>query len=179
MGLAHLWASLHLQDPNHSHCSPRQYVESALGWGESSRKSRDKGTVSETVIGWQALSPLFPTISALAVSSLALAPGYCYILGMFVPSLNQLTFMEHLPFVENLFVNSTIQTTNLLIKYLLFIHFLIHSFVLSSELPSQQVLNTDSLIHVINQQHSTYYLTTHLSIQPSSQPTNQPIFIEY
>lgn len=109
--------------------------------GESFRDGRHKGTISEAVSGGQPLSPLSPS-NVLAVASLALARGCCYILGIFVHSLNQPTFMEHLLFVENLFVNSAMQTANLLIKYLLFIHFLVHSFVLSSELTSQHVLNS-------------------------------------
>lgn len=88
--------------------------------------------------------------------------GYGYILGVFAHSCNQPTFMEHLLFVENLFVNSTMQAFNL-IKYLLVIHFLVHSFALSGELTRKYIWTTDSLLHIASQHFmgcpSIYQLT--------------------
>lgn len=144
VGGAHLQSSSHPQVPIAYTLQPQAICRNSCGvrgGGESFRNGRQKGTTSKAVGGGQSLSPFSPS-SALAVASLALAPGCCYVLGMFVHSFNQPTFMEHLLFVENLFVNSIMQTTNLLIKYLLFIHFLVRSFVLSNELTSQHILNS-------------------------------------
>lgn len=74
--------------------------------------------------------------------------------------------MEHLLFVENLFVNSTMQPFNLLIKYLLVIHVLVHSFALSGELTRKKYIWTsDSLLHVASQ-HFMGYLSINLPIHP-------------
>lgn len=109
------------------------------------------------------LCPMFKLHNYLASNS-----GYGYILGVFAHSCNQPTFMEHLLFVENLFINSTMQAFNL-IKYLLVIHFLVHSFALSGELTRKHIWTIDSLLHIASQHFIGY---------PSIyQPTHPPRYV--
>lgn len=114
-----------LSPPPHSHSldtgAPGHMQKQLRGGGESFRNGRQKGTTSEAVDGGQSLSSSSPS-NPLAIASLALAPGCCYIFRDVCSFTQPANIYEHLLFVENLFVNSTMQTTNLLIKYLLFIH---------------------------------------------------------
>lgn len=178
VGLAYLQPSLHPQAPKSPCRSPRQYAEAVVEWRESFRNGRDKGTVWGSYGGEVTERICHPLLTnALAVSSLVLAPGYCYILEIFAHSLDQSTFMEHMLFVENLFVNSTVLTTNLFIKYLLlFINFLIHSLVLSNALTSQHILNT-WFSYSDNQLATKYLLFDHPSIYPFVQSINKPTHI--
>lgn len=167
MGLGYLQARF----PNPHVAAPGNMQKQLLSGGRASEMAGTREQSLRQLLGGRTCHPLLT--NALAVFSLVLASGYCYILEIFAHSLNQSTFMEHMLFVENLFVNSTILTTNLFIKCLLsFINFLIHSFVLSNELTSRHILNTYRLSYSYNQSATKYLLFDHPFVQSINKPPN-------
>lgn len=134
--LVHLQPLTQPQLPMSPMLQPRKSAEAAVG---KPLEMAETSGVSETVTAWPASSSISPHHCSSCVFS-----GFdCKLLlyfRMFVHSLTQAAFMEHLLFVENLFAHSTMQIGNLLLKY--YYSFLIHSFVLSKELTSQHILNT-------------------------------------
>lgn len=137
-------------------------------WGWASEMPGRMEQFQRQLWGWggadvnnPSLCPMLKLHNYLASNS-----GYGYILGVFVHSCNQPTFMEHLLFVENLFVNSTMQPFNLLIKYLLVIHVLVHSFALSGELTRKNIYGL--LIHFFTQPASILW-GSYLSTYPFTQ----------